>query len=318
MTEDGIHFTTPLIERVPGQERAKHVLFPAVPGVVAFTGVFLVVALAFWKPLWTLLRLAIGNDEYTHVLIILPLSFVLIVLDRERIFRDTAGARYPAIGWGLAGAVLVGAAGLFSAYALSLLIAGLVSFWLAAFVFFFGSRSFRTALFPLLLGVLLVPIPKPALDVLIGFLQRGSASVAFLFLKLAGISVGRDGLILFLPGLNIEVATECSGIRSSLVLFVTSIVIAHLFLSQGWKQVLVALLVIPVTILKNGFRIFVLSWWAVTVDAGILSSWIHRDGGVIFFLLGLALIILAIWLLQKLDTWRDATVARLPVQPTVR
>lgn len=269
--------------------------------MAAFFATFVIIGLAFWWPVWNLLKLAIENDEYTHTLIILPLSIVLIALDRRRIFCGQCRNLPASISWCFAGGFLAVMGISVPVYSLTFFIGSLVSFWIALFVFFFGTHSFNSALFPLLIGFLMVPIPRPILNVLVSFLQEGSAWLAFHLLRLTGLPVGRDGLVLFLPGLNIEVAAECSGIRSSLVLFVTTIVIANLFLKRVWKQVLVALLVVPVTILKNGFRIFFLSFWAVTVDVSILSSWIHRNGGVVFFLIGLSLILLSIWLLQKFD-----------------
>lgn len=279
--------------------------------VVAFVGYCAAVGAAFSVPLWNLLKLALESDEYTHTLIILPLSVVLIVLERDRIFRSQDVALWPAIGWCVASAFLALLSLFLPVYRLTLLIASLVGFWISLFVFFFGMRSFRAASFPLLLAFLFVPIPKPILNAMVSLLQQGSAWVAFHFLQLSGVPVARDHLILFLPGLNIEVAAECSGIRSSLVLFVTTLVIAHLFLRRVWKQVLTALLVIPITILKNGFRIFVLSFWGVTVSPSIFTSWIHRNGGVIFFLMGLSLILLVIWLLQKVDTPLEPTAGKL-------
>jgi exosortase/archaeosortase family protein len=62
--------------------------------------------------------------------------------------------------------------------------------------------------------------------------------------------------MLSIPGLEIEVARECSSIRSSLMLFVTAMVLAHLFLRSWWRKALVAAAVIPLSVAKNGLRIF--------------------------------------------------------------
>jgi exosortase len=283
--------------------------------LLTFAVVSLAVASAFWSPLWKVLSLALARDEYTHILIIVPLSGALIFIDRRSIFAKMDRALLPGLGLAIVavGLLLMGRVAPLSE--LTLQVAALVTAWLATFVLCFGIQAFRRALFPLLFCFLMVPLPRSVLHEFIALLQKGSAFVAFHLLRQVGIPVARDGLVLFLPGLNIEVAAECSGIRSSLVLFVTSLVMAHLLLREGWKKLVVAMLVVPVTILKNGIRIFVLSSWAVSVDPGILSSWVHYSGGVIFFLLGLGLMMLSIWLLQRIGSrpLSTNTTVALPV-----
>jgi exosortase len=201
--------------------------------LLTFAVVSLAVASAFWSPLWKVLSLALARDEYTHILIIVPLSVALIFIDRRSIFAKMDRALLPGLGLAIVavGLLLMGRVAPLSE--LTLQVAALVTAWLATFVLCFGIQAFRRALFPLLFCFLMVPLPRSVLHEFIALLQKGSAFVAFHLLRQVGIPVARDGLVLFLPGLNIEVAAECSGIRSSLVLFVTSLVMAHLLLRGG-------------------------------------------------------------------------------------
>ena len=73
---------------------------------------------------------------------------------------------------------------------------------------------------------------------IVSLLQRGSADAANWLFVIAGVAVTRDGLQLTIPGLTLEVATECSSIRSSLMLLVTSMVLAHLLLRSAWAKAL--------------------------------------------------------------------------------
>src|SRR5436190_22517396 len=93
-----------------------------------------------------------------------------------------------------------------------------------------------------------------------------------------------------LPGLPIAVAEECSGIRSTLVLFITSLLAGHLFLRSRWRKSVLALAIVPIGILRNGFRILVISWTTIYVNRGIIDGPLHHKGGPLFFVLSLALL----------------------------
>ncbi|NIS74590.1 MAG: hypothetical protein GTO08_04795, partial [Deltaproteobacteria bacterium] len=93
--------------------------------------------------------------------------------------------------------------------------------------------------------------------------------------SLTGIPVFREGAVFHIPGLVIEVAKECSGIRSSTVLFVTSVITGHMFLKTGWRKVALFASVLPITVFKNGLRIVTLALIGAYVDRGILSGALH-------------------------------------------
>jgi exosortase/archaeosortase family protein len=99
--------------------------------------------------------------------------------------------------------------------------------------------------------------------------------------------------------MDIEVAKECSGIRSSLSLIITALLAGHFFLRTGWSRALLVLAIVPITILKNGFRIAMLSILGVYVDERILGSDLHRKGGILFFIMALVLVWGVIALLRK-------------------
>jgi exosortase/archaeosortase family protein len=107
-------------------------------------------------------------------------------------------------------------------------------------------------------------------------------------------------LTFHLPGIVIIVAEECSGIRSTLVLFITSMLAGYLFLHTTWKRLALTLFVIPLAILRNGFRIFTIAMLCVHVNPNMLHSPIHQRGGPIFFALSLIpFFALLFWLKKK-------------------
>jgi len=133
----------------------------------------------------------------------------------------------------------------------------------------------------------------------ITFLQIGSTEVTYVFFKLTGIPLLRDGFIFHLPGISIEVAEQCSGIRSSIALLITSIMAGQLFLRSVSGKIVLALSIIPITIFKNGLRILTLSLLGVYVDERILSSELHKKGGIPFFFFSLIFLGSILWLLRR-------------------
>jgi exosortase len=113
------------------------------------------------------------------------------------------------------------------------------------------------------------------------------------------VPVARDGTVLMIPGLDIDVTSECSSIRSSLMLLVTTMVLAHLLLNKIWRKVLVIVVAIPVSIAKNGLRIFTIGMLGSRVDPEYLTGRLHRHGGIVFFLIALAVIFFLLCLLRR-------------------
>ena len=184
---------------------------------------------------------------------------------------------------------------------LSLSMLALVTWWIGSFVCCFGTRASRVFIFPLCFLGLLVPLPEFALNHVVGFLQQGSAHAASLLFAIAGVPVTQDGVRLSIPGLTLEVAKECSSIRSSQMVLVTTIVPAHLLLRSAWGKTLVILAAVPLSIAKNGLRIFTLSMLGVYVDPSFLHGWLHHHGGIVFFVVFLV----SLFVLLRLVMWAE-------------
>jgi exosortase len=104
----------------------------------------------------------------------------------------------------------------------------------------------RAAAFPLTYLVFMVPMPDPMANALEDALKDVSAEVANLLFHFSGTPFVRVGPVFQRPNITIEVAQQCSGIRSSFVLFMTSILAAKIFLKTQWRRfVLVALFLWP-------------------------------------------------------------------------
>ena len=266
-------------------------------------------ALAFSLPLYQLVRFSLGNDLYSHIVLIPFVSLYLVWTRRKVLPPPSAPARPWAIPLlALGTALLVWRVGLALAEArlepansLVLTTLSFLLFFSGICCWFVGRQTLRAALFPLTFLVFMVPLPVAMQTALETFLQHGSADVAYVIFKLSGMPVYRNGLVFQLPGFNLEVAPQCSGIHSSVALFITSVLAAHLFLRTRWKQATLALVVIPLALLRNGFRVFVIGTLCVRIGPEMIDSYIHRHGGPIFFVLSLIPFVLVLLLLAKSD-----------------
>ncbi len=270
-----------------------------------FAALWIASLVIWWQAIAATLALALREQAYTHILLILPVSVVLIATEwGRRKWKPMSAIRAGSAVLILA--VLIGIGGFrwgkVDIYTgdirLAVEMLALVTWWIGSFLLCFGRRVFRGCTFPLLFLLWLIPMPGIVLDHVVAFLQQGTASFTRLLLITAGVPVAQDNTTLTVPGLTLEVAQECSSIRSSMMLVVTSMVMAYLLLRSFWGRTLVILAAIPLSVAKNGVRVFTLAVLGAYVNPNVLNSPLHHQGGPLFFALALAWICLLIWIVS--------------------
>lgn len=269
--------------------------------MVPYAGFLLLIALSVawaWQPLITVIGRSLKSGEYEHYSHIVLLPFIcayLLYLNRDAILRHAKPGPRTGILLGLAGTATIWFAGTSVIGALgnrlSVAMLGLVTVWAGSFVICYGVRGLWTAAFPFVLLIFMVPLPPAALAAIIWFLQRTSADASALIFALIGMPFFRDGFVFALPGLTIQVAEECSGIRSSLALLISGLVMAYVLLRGTWTRAIFILVIVPLAIVKNAMRIVVLSWLAIHVDPSFITgSAVHRTSGIPVFLASLTIL----------------------------
>jgi exosortase len=284
---------------------------------IAFLAACAAPALFMRALLSNLFALILSDQTFSHIPFVPIVSAYFLYAERERIF--TGAKRRPALPAAIAvtGILALALARANPWYAsptnqLSLLVLGFVLICGGAFGIFFGLDAMRAGRFPLLFLGFAIPIPEPLLSEIIAFLQRGSAAAVAVIFQLFRTPATRAGFDFALPGITIRVAEECSGIRSTLALVMTAVIVGHVWLQSFWRTALLALATIPISIAKNALRIAVLSWLAVYVDRRFLTGPIHYQyGGMLFFGVGLALMGIVLLLLRLTRTQIAADARRL-------
>lgn len=268
-------------------------------------------SLLFLKPFIDMVRLSFSHDDASYLVIIPFISTAVLYLQRHKIFQQTSVDKV------LGGTflLLAGLAALISFHLgkinpllglqLSGWILALVLFWVSGFAFLFGRAALKAAHFPFLFLLLMAPIPTFVLDRIIFLLQQGSAWITEVLFDLVGVPALREGLVFHLARVNIEVAKECSGIRSSIALLILATLMAHFRLRNLWNKILFVTLGLFMMIVKNGIRIATLTLLAIYVDPGFLFGRLHRQGGVVFFLLALLLLLPLLFLFERAESKRS-------------
>jgi exosortase C (VPDSG-CTERM-specific) len=263
-----------------------------------------VLALCFGVPLWQLARFAAGDELYSYVLLIPAVSAYLVWLQKKNLPQISFPAKKIAAFF-FAGGIAVAAWHWLAPFSsglddLARMTFAFLLFFMGAGFLILGGATMRALSFPFALLVFMIPFPDFLRDGIEAALQHGSAVVAGWMFAVSDVPVLRESTMIFrLPTLTLEVAPECSGIHSTVVLFITSLVAGHFFLKQPWKRAVLSLAVIPLALLRNGFRIFVLGELCTHIGPQMIDSPIHHHGGPLFFALSLPPFFLLLYLLNK-------------------
>lgn len=271
--------------------------------VIFLLGALLASAMVY-RPLTDLFASRLVRDYHSLIPFIPVISLYLLYLRRNEILSN---ARYS---FAIGTAVMIAGVAFYTVglsfggnlnltdRATVLTASSLVLLW-GTFIFAYGMKAFQSALFPLLFLFFMIPFPYAAMDALVVFLQKGSTEFANLLLWLSQAPYVREGFCFHLPGFSVEVAPQCSGIRSGLALFITALLAGYLFLKSWRRRAILALCVIPVTMFKNGIRITTLTLLSYYVDPRIIESPLHREGGIPFFIVGLLFMALILYVLRR-------------------
>lgn len=290
--------------------------FPRLPNRWLIFGICVSLSLLlFARPVYELFQLANQDETASHILLIPFITAWLLYTERKPLQTQGGFSIWPAAAF-LVPSLLIAVLSLscqsctpktrLSGYALSF-----VLMVVAGFIFALGAAVAKSSWFSLAFLLFLIPIPELFLGKIIYGLQAGSAAVAEFFFNLSGAPVLRQGFIFRLPKMSIEVAQECSGIRSSLALLILAVLVAHFSFRPFWKKLAFVAAGLCMMLVKNGIRIATLTLLANYVNPSFLTGRLHHQGGIVFFLIGLALLLPVYWALRK----GESSASLVAVQP---
>ena len=155
-----------------------------------------------------------------------------------------------------------------------------------------GRQMLRELRFPLLVLLLGIPWPKVIYNQITFPLQILASKLASAALPLFGVPVLRDGNIIQLPSMPLEVAEACSGIRSLMSLFTAAVFYGYFLEPSVKRRVILALAAIPIAVAANGARIvgtgLAVQYWNPEKALGFF----HEFSGWLIFVVSLVLLYL--------------------------
>lgn len=195
--------------------------------------------------------------------------------------------------WGFA--VMVGALamlllGIFGAElflsrsSLIFLLAGMV-------IFFLGWAQFRALVFPWAFLFLMVPIPTILMNEVTLPLQFVASNLATSLLRLVGVPVLREGNVIQLPTMSLEVVEACSGIRSLVSLITLAVVYSYLLEKSKLIRVILVSSALPIAIAANGLRIMGTGLTGIYWSPDKAEGFFHEFSGWVIFVLSLLMLL---------------------------
>jgi exosortase D (VPLPA-CTERM-specific) len=239
----------------------------------------------------------IGSDDYSHGIFIPVICLFLVWQARHRI--SAAGIENS--WWGLAivfvGLLIYGVGELATLYVLQHL-----SLWIVLVGLVIGAvgiRATRAITFPLAYLLTAIPLPNFLFAGLSSKLQLWSSALGVGCLQLVGVTAFREGNVIDLGPVQLQVVEACSGIRYLFPLASLALLCAYLFKDRMWKRVVIVLSSIPISIFVNGFRIGMIGVLVEWNGQGAAEGFSHFFEGSVLFMVSLGLLILEMWALTK-------------------
>jgi len=238
-----------------------------------------------------------SDPNYGHGFLV-PV-FAAYILWRERSRRREVPIQ--SSHWGLAimlsaiGLLILGTLGAehFTArISMLILISGII-------VFLVGWRALRTVAFPMGYLVFMVPLPAIIYYQLTFPLQLLASRLGANGLVALGVPTVREGNLLILPNVTLEVVEACSGVRSLLSLL--AVVVGYAYLSEPsiWKRYVLVAATVPIVIFSNGFRLVATGVLSFLFGPAVESGWAHTGLGLAFFAIAFLSILLVHSLLRR-------------------
>ena len=275
------------------------------PAASAVAGVLLCVT--YWSPVRDMyLNWSLVDSYYSHGFLIVPISLYFVWVKRGALRALDAAARRPsALGYPfVAGAALLLLGGDFLGFSvfqqLSFvpMVAGITLLLL-------GSEATKILWFPIAFLLLMIPIPSSITQSLVFDLKIFAADSAVGLAKLLTLPIVREGSYIYFKDDALLVGNVCGGLRSLIALFSVGTLMAYVSRTRLWARFSVLAMSVPIAIVANIARIFVLSVVAYFWGSDVAGGLFHDVSGIFIFVVAFALFFSLESLLRRLAPDQD-------------
>lgn len=170
-------------------------------------------------------------------------------------------------------------------------------------LYFGGWNWLRALAFPIGLLLLALPVPSIIFNPLAFRLQLSASDYATRVIQLWGIPALREGNIIELAALKLQVVEACSGIRSLMTLATLAVVYAYFFEQHWWRRILLMSLVPPIAVLTNAARVAVTGVLSHTRGARAAEGFLHAFSGTLVFVTAVLLLLVCAQTMAFVGKW---------------
>jgi len=243
-----------------------------------------------------------NDPNFSHGFFVPAFSIFVIWSERKRLALALAQPSWLGLPV-LAGALAILIAGVLGAE-LFLSRSSLVFLLAGLFIYFQGISRFRVLLFPWASLFLMIPIPTIIFNQVAFPLQFLASRLASELLAGLGVPVLREGNVIHLPTMSLEVVEACSGIRSLVSLVTLAVIYGYFLEPRIFRRVLLVVAAIPVAVLVNGLRVMGTGllgyWWNPDAAEGFF----HTFSSWVIFLLAVGMLLALHGAMRLFDRWR--------------
>lgn len=148
-----------------------------------------------------------------------------------------------------------------------------------------GAAHVRVLAAPIVLCLAAIPLPGAVVTEMTLPLQLAASQGAALSLGALGFDVVREGNLLTMQHVTLEVAEACSGMRSIVTLGALVLVYWATMRASAWRVALLLAATIPVALAANSLRVVATALLALEIGEDATRGLVHDATGFVAFLL---------------------------------
>ena len=241
-----------------------------------------------------------NNPNYSHGYFIPFISAFMVWYKRGEIFGQEIRPR-PVLGTLLilAGLMQLMVAWVGSEYFLQA--SSMIPVLIGLTLVFWGTAVTRKMLVPILFLIFMIPLPAILWNQLAFPLALMASKIGASAVDMMGLPILREGNILYLPNVTLQVEEACSGLRSLTTLFALSALIAYMSPLKRVSKLIIFLAAVPIALVGNIVRLIATAVLAKYFGSVVAEGFIHDFSGWLLFVFGLVFLMLLQSFLTKYE-----------------
>lgn len=258
----------------------------------------ILLGMTYGKGIAYMIRTWAADENYGHGVFVPLVSLYLIWQRREELWKG----KHKGSLWGVA-VVLIGVCLYFIGELATLYFLLHLSLWgvvVGLVMAAVGPSGTKVIAFPLFYLLAMIPLPDFLYQGLAGKLQLISSALGVGCLQVIGVTAFREGNVIDLGPIQLQVVEACSGLRYLFPLTALALICAYLFRDRFWKRAVLFLSSFPIAIFLNGFRIGMTGVLVEFYGKGTAEGFFHEFSGWLLFVASLGLLFAEMALLRRI------------------